>query len=117
MVPRRITHPHGCVSVARPQRQVFRHALDEPTGQRKRVLLDAAGNVYLKRVRDLMTKDVIRLAETGSEWQRDPRLHVFSEPANALTDEPASQVGLREMRMGGVENERLSLREGVVQDS
>ena len=97
------------------ERQVLGHPLDEPARQRERVLLGPLGDVDLERVRDLVAEHVVGLAEAGGKRHRDARLAALGEAAGAFGRRSGRQVGLAEMRMAGVEHQRLPPREGVIE--
>jgi hypothetical protein len=117
IVPGGITDPHQGVRVRGTERQVLRHPLDEPAWERECVLLDRLGDVDLERVRDLVAEHVIGFAQPRRERHGDPRLVAFRETAGALARRARRQVRLREVRMAGVEDQRLTLREPVIEQA
>jgi hypothetical protein len=115
VVERRVAQPHLGIRVHRAERQELGHPLDEPPGQRERVTLDAFRDVDLERVRDLVPEHVVGLAEAGDEGHRNARLRPLGEAADAFARRPRREVGLREMGMARVENDRLPLVEAVIE--
>ena len=88
----------------------------KPARQRERVLLDPLGDVDLERVGDLVAEHVIGLAEPGRERHRDARLEALGQTAGAFRRRGGRDVGLGEVRVAGVENERLARGERVVEE-
>ena len=70
-----------------------------------------AENVVLKRVHELVANHVVGVGQRGAERQHDAALHAFGHAAGALADHRIDDVGLLEVGMAGVEDQRLAARE------
>jgi hypothetical protein len=110
--------------VDRAGRQVLRHALDEPQRQAQRTLprgtvLGVLGrllrDVELERVHELVAEHVVGLARRAGERQHDAALEHLGEAAGALADLAGRGVGLAEVRMAGVQDQRLAAAQLVVE--
>ena len=64
---------------------------------------------------DFMAEHVIGFAEAGSERQHDPAAFLIRHTADALAEEARHDVGLRELRVARVQDDRLPFGELVVQ--
>jgi hypothetical protein len=118
----RPAHPHRGQRRRRPDGEVFRHPLDEPEWQRGRAResADPAGaaarHVVLEGVRQLVTDDVVEVAERAADRENDPPSECLGDAAGPFA-EAADDVGLLELGRGGVEDQRLTAGELVVQDA
>ena len=117
----RVAHPHRGVGIDRPQREVLRHALDEPQGQahgaghapaRRSVL---ARDVELEGVDELVAQHVVGLGQGAGEGQDHAPLQDLGDAARPLAGRPAQDVRLLELRVAPVEDDGLSGGEGVAE--
>jgi hypothetical protein len=102
-------------------RQILRHALDEP--QRQAVQPAAGGaapharDVVLERVDQFVTQHVIGLRQRRAERQDDAAFQAFGHAARALAGLVRQDVGLLEVGMIGVEDQRLAILQLVIEDA
>ena len=68
------------------------------------------GHVELKCVRDLVAEDLVGLGECGREREHDAAPGRFGHAADALAEQSGDDVGLRELRLVAVEDQRLPVR-------
>ena len=113
-------HPHRGQRRDRAERQVLGHALDEPQRHRGRrgVFRAAAGrtgHVVLKGVRELVADDVVQIAQRPAGRQHDPAAQGLGDAASSLA-QALDHVGLLELGLGGVHDERLPAGQLMVQD-
>ncbi|TML11210.1 MAG: hypothetical protein E6G39_14535 [Actinobacteria bacterium] len=66
-------------------------------------------------MRELVPDHVIGFAETRRKRQHDARLEALGKTAGPFAHSARAHIRLREIRMAGVEHDRLPLREGVVE--
>ena len=118
----RVPHPERRVRIERTERQVLRHALDEPERQPLCAREPAAPaalarrrDVELERVDQFMSDHVIGVGERPAERQDDAAANRFGHAAGAFADVAADRVGLLEVRVRGVENQRLTPAQIVVE--
>ena len=119
---RRVPQPHRGVRIERADRQVLRHALHEPqrgvhVDQRLHPGADAAPaeHVVLELVDHLVADHVLELFIGPGERQHHPVLEELRDAAGALADVAADGVGLLEVRMRRVQQDRLAALELVVE--
>src|SRR5207249_2090035 len=62
----------------------------------------------LKGVDELVTDDVVRITQRTAERQHDPTAQRFGDAARPLAQLALNRVGLLEIRMRRVEDERLA---------
>ena len=109
--PYGISHPHRGIRVDVAERHVLRHTLDEPQRHavqaRRQIAPTDARDVVLERVRQLVADDVVGLGERCAHGQNDAALQTLGDAASAFTGLLAQHVGLLEIGMIGVENQRL----------
>ena len=110
--------------VRRTDREVFGHAFDEPKRQPQRrrdgrlaECLALTRHVELKRVDHLVTQHVVGLSQRTSERQHHAPLEDLGHTPSGFARSAANGVGLREMRMAGVINDRLPTAELMVQEA
>ena len=115
-VARRVAHPHRGVRVVRAQREVFGHAFDEPERQAERAAVPASEHVELERVDQLVTENVVRLRERTGRGQHDAALQDLGDAARRLAQLAVDRVGLLEVRMPRVQDDRLPALELVVEE-
>ena len=108
--------------IDRADREVLGHPLDEPQRQPRRAGLDeprsrsaVAGDVELEGVHQLVPDHVVGLPERAGERQHDPALEELGDAAGPLAELARDGVGLLEIGMAGVEDERLPAVELVVE--
>jgi hypothetical protein len=115
-----IPHPHRRQRIVAAQREVLSHALDEPQGQRVeplqpgrfRVLRD----VVLEDVHEFVAEHVVIVGVAAGEGHHDARAQPFRHAPRALVGRIAHDVRLLEVRVIGVEHDRMPLElvaEGV----
>ncbi len=108
-----IAQPDRCVRVNRADGQVLSHAFDKP----KRKVEVASENVVLKRVHELVANHVIGVGEAGADGQHDAALHRLGDSARPFAQDAFHDVGLLEMGMSGVEDERLASGQLMIEDA
>ena len=108
--------------IERTEGEVLRHALDEPERQPLCAREPAASasltrrrDVELERVDQFMSDHMIGVGERPAEWQDDAAANRFGDAAGAFSDVAADRVGLLEVRVRGVENQRLTPAQIVVE--
>ena len=118
---RGIAQPHGGVGVHRAEREVLGHPLGEP---QRRVRADDAlhaahpaprPDVELELVGHLVLEDVLVFLVGAGQGEDVPVPEEVGEPAGALVDFLAGGVGLLEIGVRGVGNDRLALVELVIE--
>jgi hypothetical protein len=114
----RVAELHRGVAVRGAERQVLRHAFDEPQwkvrkGGRGAVEVELAGEIELKGVNQLVGDHVLRIRERSRQRQHDPSPQRLGDAAGAFAEWFRDDVGLLEVCVGGVDNQRLAAREGV----
>jgi hypothetical protein len=118
---RRIAKPHLRVGIDAPDGEVLGHSLHEPPGGRggERVRQDALPvaeeDVDLERVHQLVRQDVVQLGVGSGEGQEDAPLQVLRHAPGARAEQLGDDVGLLEVAVGGVENDRRAAPDVVVQ--
>ena len=101
-------------------RPVLRESFGEPE-RRKAVLRfpvvdeDAADLAVHEHVDELVADHVPELGGGAVGRDDDAAFEEFEEPADAFGDEPAGGVGLLEVEVGAVEDQRDACVEGVVE--
>ena len=114
-----VANPHRGEWVVTADREVFGHALDEPERQTCETLKAAAasrlGDVVLERVHELVSEHVVSIPIRARERHDHPVLQRFGHTTGAFADEPGQRVGLLEVRMVRVQNDRLGLFELVLE--
>ena len=100
-------------------RQVLRHALDEPQRQREgahRARADVrVGDVVLERVDELVAEHVVTGLDRPRERQHDAALVGLGHAAGAFAELAFDGVGLPEVRPARVEDERLAAAQLVIE--
>ena len=121
---RGVAQPHRGVGIDRADREVFRHPLHEPqrwihVDERLDPGTDAAPaeHVVLELVHHLVADHVLELGVGAGEGQDHAVLEKLGDAARALTDVAADRVGLLEVRLRGVQDDRLAALKLVVQDA
>ena len=71
----------------------------------------------LERMDELVAEHMIGVAERRGHRQDHPPLRAFGDTAGALADRALEDVGLLELRMAGVENDRLAAGQRVPEDA
>ena len=119
----RVAHPHRGVGIDRAEREVFGHALDEPQGHPDRgghrALAhrpDVPGDVELEGVDQLVAEHVIGLGQRPRHRQHDAPLEDLRDSACPLAHLAFEDVGLLEVGVAGVEDDRLPELQLVVED-
>ena len=120
VVEDRVPQPHRRVRVLASDRQVLGQPLDDPERQALEPLLaarhrDLLGDVVLERVHELVAQHVVRVAHRLGERHDDPVLEALREPARRLREGRGRGVRLVEVRLVGIEDQRLPLVELVVE--
>ena len=112
---RRVMHPHRCKWINGSQRHVLGHPLSHPKRQRQhggeattQRLARSAGYVELERVHHLMAKNVICLTQRSSHRQDDTPFERLRYAACGFVDGSAQRRGLLEIRVVGIEDNRLT---------
>jgi len=117
----RVPEPHRRVRVDGTERQVFRHAFDEPQrqargrGNGREPTPPLPRDVVLKGVHQLVAEHMIRLREGPREGHHDPPLQGFGDAARALADVALDRVGLLEVGVARVHDEGLHAAQLVPQ--
>ena len=75
----------------------------------------ARRHVKLKGVNELVTNDVVGLVERPRQRQDDAAPHRFGHAAGALTQLVGDDVGLLEIGVRAVQDERLAARQPVLE--
>ena len=88
---RRVAQPHRGVRIDRTERQVLRHAFDEPERQAFGPVLPGCGvrvrrHVELERVHQLVADHVIGVGERAAERQDDPPPQRLGDAAGAFAE-------------------------------
>ena len=118
----RIAQPHRGIGIVRPDREVLGHPFHEPAGRVDRhegadVPGAAAGpDVVLELVHHLVREHVLEVGVGTGEGEHVPVLVRIGDPFDPLAHAAGDGVGLREVGMRRVEDDRLPLAELVVQD-
>ncbi len=104
------------------ERQVLGHSLHEPErnteGGRVQPAGEAPGDhVVLERVDELVGQDSLELGVGAGERQDHAALRELRDPSRPLGDEARQRVGLLELAVRGVEDDRLTLLELVAEDA
>ena len=113
VLARRVAEPYRRVGIDRANGKVFGHAFDEPQrqlGAGVRSLLRRRGahdDVELKRVDELVADDVVGVGERARQRQDNPAPQRFGDAAGAFPKLSGDHVGLLEVRVGRVQDERL----------
>ena len=111
-----VTHPHGRESVLAADGVVLGHALDHEQRQAHE-LREAPGplrEVVLELVDELVAEHVVGFGVGPGHRQHDALAGALRDALRALAD--VGDVGLPEVRVVGVEDDRLALVELVLQD-
>ena len=118
-----VAQPHRGVRIDRSDREVLGHPLDEPQRQPDRTgdvdpgrTRTLSGDIELEGVHELVAEDVIALRHRVLKRQNDPALEDLGEATGRLAHLLGRRVGLLEVGMRGVENERLPGADLVVHD-
>ncbi len=117
-----IAQPRFRVGVQAPDGQVLGHALEEPERRLKFQRIELAGqapgdHVVLKGVHHLVGEHVLEIGVRTGKRQDDPPLGEFGDAAGPLGDEAGQGVGLLELAVRRVEDDRLPLLELVAEDT
>ena len=119
-----VADPHGRGCVHRPERQVLGHAFHEPqrrvhVGQRgeARPRVAAAEHVVLEGVHHLVLQHVFEVGIRAGERQHHAVLEELGDAARALADLAGDGVGLDEVGLRGVQDERFAIAPLVIQDA
>ncbi len=107
-----IAQPHRRIRIDASNRQVLRHAFDEPQGQRRHRPAALAQDLALKRVNELVSQDVVGFSEPRGKRKHDAALLVLGHAADALAEETRNHVGLGELRVARVQHDRLARGKG-----
>ena len=120
LLSRGIANPQRGVRVHGPDRQVLGHPLDEP--QRQTIGAGPSGRVIrsrrhveLKRMHELVADHVVRVGERTGERQHDASLQWLGHAARAFANLAADDVGLLEVGMRSVQDERLPAAQLVLE--
>ena len=108
----RIAHPHGGFGMASPQRIVFRHAFHEPKRQTAHVHACLGGIIKLEGVDQLVSQDMMRDTVIRCQRHHDPFLNGLGQAAHAAGNESRHDIGLPEIGVVGIENERFAIAFG-----
>ena len=115
-----VAHPHRRQRILAAEREVLGHTFDEPERQRVEAHQSAAGrafgDVVLEHVHELVAEHVIVVGVDAGERHDDARAVRLGDAARAFLELLADDVRLLEVRMVGVEDERLAVErvpEGV----
>src|SRR4030095_1829404 len=73
-------------------------------------------DVDLERVGELVAQDVVGFTKARRKRHDDARTDPLRESTGAFADRPWVHVGLRKLRMTGVENDRLAASECVIEE-
>jgi hypothetical protein len=119
-----IAHPHGRVRIARPDREILRHAFDEPerkphdrgyAGESDPAAF--TGNIELERVHQLMAEDVVGFRQRAAEWEDHASLQDLGHTARGFAEVALKRIGLSKVGGARVHDERLARAEVVVQQA
>ena len=112
----RVAHPHRGERIVAAEREVLGHTFDEPERQRVEAHQAAArrafGDVVLEDVHELVAEHVIVVGVDAGERHDDAGAVRLRDAARAFLELLADDVRLLEVRMVGVEDQRLAV-EGV----
>ncbi len=112
-------HPHRGQGIDGAERGVFCHAFDEPERElcgRGDAGLPVAGDVILERVGQLVTDDVVEVAQCSADGKDDAPPQRLRDAPGTLPQIAPHRVGLSEFLRTGVENERLPPLELVIKE-
>ena len=108
-----VAHPHRGERIFAAEREVLGHAFDEPERQRVEPHQSAARrafrDVVLKDVHELVAEHVVVVGVDARERHDDARPVRLRDAARAFLELLADDVRLLEVRMIGVEDERLAV--------
>ena len=85
------------------------------SGRQRHALQVADRDVVLERVDQLVADHVIGFGEAGAGGQHDAAAQAFGDAAGAFAHQRGDDVGLLEVRMAGVEHERLPAAEMMIE--
>ena len=110
-----VAHPHRRQRVLAADRVVLRHPFDHEEREANELLerAPALRDVVLELVDELVAQHVLRLRVGARHWEHDPLAKPLGHALRPLAD--VGDVGLPEVRVIGVEDDRLALVELVVQ--
>ena len=118
---RGVAQPHGRVRVHGAEREVLGHPLDEPQREARsaghaEAALTLPGDVELEGVNQLVADHVVRFSERPGERKHDAALENLRHPAGALAQLSPNRIRLLEIRVAGVQDQRLAAVQPMVED-
>ena len=119
-----VAEPHRRLGVDRTEREILGHPFAKPErGIGAQDALDpgtasaARPDVELELVGHFVREDMLVVGIGAGERKGIPMPQEVGETAGAFVDVPATQVGLLEVAVRGIQNDRLSVLELMVEDS
>ena len=111
--------------IDRPYRQILGHPLDEPQRQEERrrtsktdpTVARQAGDVELERVHELVPQNVVRLGQGAGKRKHDTSLQHLRHTTRRLAELSEDGIGLLEVGVAGVQDQRLATLELVIQQA
>ena len=116
-----IAHPHGGMGVAGTQGKVFRQPFHHPQGNplhgRQPQVGIRHGNIVLEGVHQFVTQHVVVFLVQPGKGQNHAIFQRFGDPAGAFAEGAKNGVGLLEVRLVGVKQNRFLFFKGMIHQS
>ena len=112
----RVAKPQSSLGICGSAREVLRHPFHEPQRLPETAAVTAR-DVELKGMHDLVAQHAIRLGHRRRKRHDDAAARGFGDAADRVGQHARDDVGLRELRLTAIDDQRLTAFELVMQDA